>query len=94
MVFLLNIIRNSLLLQSSITSYNNTSIYTHLHLYHFHKMQIYSVIAAAALSLAGTAHAWTQDPATGIWVANGNTYIFTDSKYIFGGKYVKLVHSS
>ncbi|CRG91378.1 hypothetical protein PISL3812_08426 [Talaromyces islandicus] len=41
-------------------------------------MQIYSIVAAATLSLAGTAHAWAQ-AADGTWIANGNTYIFTDN---------------
>lgn len=42
-------------------------------------MQIYSIVAAATLSLAGTAHAWAQ-AADGTWIANQNSYIFTDSK--------------
>ena len=43
-------------------------------------MQIYSIVAAATLSLAGTAHAWAQ-AADGTWIANDNSYIFTDSKW-------------
>ncbi|KAE8337989.1 hypothetical protein BDV24DRAFT_166691 [Aspergillus arachidicola] len=41
-------------------------------------MQIYSTVAAATLSLAGTAHAWAQ-AADGTWIANQNHYIFTDN---------------
>ncbi|KJK63864.1 hypothetical protein P875_00064672 [Aspergillus parasiticus SU-1] len=41
-------------------------------------MQIYSIVAAATLSLAGTADAWAQ-AADGTWIANQNTYIFTDN---------------
>lgn len=46
-------------------------------------MQIYSIVAAATLSLAGTAHAWAQ-AADGTWIANQNSYIFTDSKWSWG----------